>query len=176
MNDKEFDLIQRIAGQLAKKTRYLGKLYCAGDLYAAGWQAIKEAHSKHGSSIDDKLLRHIINRRMIDCLRTLVHYRVDSKVACPITFSDLELLDRGLNSSEEDNSFEEYNEKKESFEHWLAGLMPSECQMVHMYINAELTFKEIGIKLGVSESRICQIFKHRIFPIIKERVLEESST
>jgi RNA polymerase sigma factor (sigma-70 family) len=160
MNDKEFEIVQSVA--LTLKKRYLGRLYEVGDLYAAGWEAVNEFHAKHPNSKDDALMGFIIRRRMIDYVRKLCKLQADDPVFNMLLFSELE--------NNETRTWPETKTIKDDsrFDKIVRMFRPREQRMLRLYFEADMCYREIAEVMGVHESRVCQLFKRDIFPLIRE--------
>lgn len=171
MNDQEFAVIKKAANLLVAK-RYTGRLYEAGDLYAAGWEGVVEYHAKFGDDFQENLMGKIVRRRMIDHVRSL-RKLYSTTFSEPFTFTDIEFSHDGeyeVGIIGADNSFTEMTLSKEAFEDIIKVLQPSERNMVRMHIDAELNYREIAEIIGVCEARVCQIFNGRIYPTIQKAI------
>ena len=159
MNEKEFDVIQSVALVLEKK-KYLGRLYEASDLYVAGWEAVEEFHNKHPGSTDENLLAFIIRRRMIDHVRILRRSNSENPIFNALNFSDLpEVYDMAQSMTDNGNA---------NFEEIIKIFRPKEQHMLRMYFEADMCYREIAEIMDIHESRVCQLFKQDIFPLIRE--------
>lgn len=152
MNTHELEIVKLVANRLAKKD-YIDRLYEVGDLYTAGWQAVQEFHNKFKDNDSDALLKSIVRCRMIDHLKIIQKKRVDPVIV------------ESVDSSQVNERLE--NEK---FEDMIKVLTPREQNMVRWHINDGLNYREISEIMGVVDSRICQIFKHDIFPKLKKSI------
>lgn len=160
MNDKEFEIVKAVAKKLEHKYYMQNFLYEAGDLYAAGWAGVEEAHKKLGDVVNDSTLKNIVRRRMADCFRRLRNRRAN-QTNTTIAFTDLsEKVDiaQALSMPPAPNN--------EAFEDLIKDLQPSERDIVRMYFESDMTHGEIGKVVGKTESRICQILKKKIYPRI----------
>lgn len=161
MNDVEYEIIKRVARHLAKK-KYQGDLYEEGDLYAAGWLAVEEAHAKHGCEIDRPLLINIIRRRMIDHVRHLLKKNNDpvsnADNLTPSIISDL---------SYEASPIEDIL-SRDSFEQMIRCLWPHERNIARLYFAHDFHMWEIGEIMGITESAVGRQIRLNILPKIKE--------
>lgn len=164
MNDQEFAVVKKIAAQLAAKN-YTGRLYEAGDLYAAGWIGVLEFHKQTNKSP----MAIIVRRRMVDHIR-LLRKRFETIVTNPVPFTDIEKDFMPFQKA--DNSFQENIAAQDTFEDIISVLPAEDRQIVRLYINDELTYAKIGKAIGVGESRVCRIFKERIFTVLEKAMTQ----
>jgi RNA polymerase sigma factor FliA len=94
--------------------------------------------------------------------RTLPH----AQAFVPVEDVDDGMLDTGLDTFAQVSTAEEVARLRDA----IASLPRREQQIVALYYQEELTYREIGSVLGVTESRICQILR-AVQRKLKERLL-----
>jgi RNA polymerase sigma factor for flagellar operon FliA len=83
--------------------------------------------------------------------RTLPH----AQAFVPVEDVDDGMLDTGLDAFAQVSTAEEVGRLRDA----IASLAAREQQILSLYYQEELTYREIGSILGVTESRICQILR-----------------
>ncbi len=109
---------------------------------------------------DDELAAHLqvdlnqLHRTMVEGSRMIVSLDMISHEG-----EDDDSLHEVLADNEHDTPAEQYEEEElhASLVQALAALSEREQQILSLYYYEELTFKEIGVVLDISESRVCQL-------------------
>ena len=185
MNEREFELVQMMAKGIYKKN-VLGRLYEPGDLYGAGWEAVEEFHekfahlSREACDTYDALMKKVIKRRMTDHVRTLrkrYGTHVQDLWNHTQTFSDFSYSGEKepfeVTIAAPDNRFSEVILQRDEFEYMIKTLSLRSRQIMRLWIEQEFCYKEIAELLGLTESRICQIINHDIFPALERWLQHE---
>lgn len=177
MNDREYQIIKDIARSVTKRNR--SNMYEAGDLYAAGWQAVQEFHKKFPDVQDDALIRKICRRRMIDYLRISSGHRRITASSKAVRFSDITTRSRSNNDPSLDfNQFVEDpktldgvlpTELMDDVDFLIKGLPKRERQIVMMLIGG-WSQDDISKLMNVTPSRICQIVNRSIVPHVTQAI------
>lgn len=127
-------------------------------------RTITQLERKQGRSVEDEEIAFALGLSLDDYYETMKDLQGLSPVDMEEVqkrFPDLSLDDflESLSDREENDPFHQYRlkELKNLLARAIDGLSIKEKQVISLYYFEELTLKEIGEVLGLTESRICQI-------------------